>query len=66
MLGLAGATPIVDKVAEVTVNGVLVLMPPKVATIVAVPGARAAARPVLSTVATNIFVVRQATCVVIL
>ena len=65
MLGLTGVTDMEAKVAEVTVRVVLAENVPEVAVMVAVPGAMAVAEPVLSTVATDVFVEAQVTCVVI-
>jgi hypothetical protein len=65
MLGLTGVTDIEAKVAEVTVRVVLAENVPEVAVMVAVPGAVAVAEPLLSTVATDVFVEAQVTCVVI-
>jgi len=44
---------------------VLPVILPEVAVMVAVPGAKAVARPLLITIATDIFDVRQVTCRVI-
>jgi hypothetical protein len=65
MLGLTGVTNMEDRVAEVTVRVVLPEIVPEVTLMVAVPGAMAVARPVLSTVATVVFEEVQVTCVVI-
>jgi hypothetical protein len=65
MLGLTGVTDMEDKVAEVTVRVVLPEIVPEVAVMVAVPAATAVARPLMSTVATDVFVELQITCVVI-
>ena len=58
-----------DRVVEVTVRVVLPKIVPEVtlmvAVMVAVPAATAVARPLLSTVATDVFVELQVTCVVI-
>jgi hypothetical protein len=66
MLGLAGVTDMEDKVAEVTVRGVLPEILPEMAVMVAVPAEKAVARPLLLTVTTNVFDELQVTCVVIL
>ena len=55
MLGLTGVTDMEDSVAEVIVRVVLPDLPPKVAVIVAEPVATAVARPLLLTVATDVF-----------
>ena len=55
MPGLAGVTDMEDSVAEVTVRVVFPDLPPKVAVIVAEPVATAVARPLLLTVATDVF-----------
>jgi hypothetical protein len=68
MLGivrLVGVTDMEDRVPEVTVKVVLPKILPEVAVMVAVPAERAVARPVLLTIATDVFDERQATCVVI-
>ena len=65
MLGLAGATVMEDKVADLTVRIVLPETVPDVAVMVAAPAATAVARPVLLTVATDVFEKFQVTCVVI-
>jgi hypothetical protein len=54
-----------DRVAEVTVRGVLPEILPKVAVMVAVPAATAVARPLLLTVATDVLEELQVTWVVI-
>ena len=67
-LGVTGVTEREDKVAEVTVRVVLADIGPEgrlmVAVMVAVPGAMAVAKPLMSTVATNVFVELQVSCVV--
>jgi len=65
ILGLTGVTNTEDRVAEVTVRVVLPEIAPEVAVMVAVPGAMAVARPLLSTVATDVLDVLQMTCVFI-
>ena len=69
MLGLTGITDMEARVAEVTVRVVLAEIVPEgtlmVAVMVAAPEATAVARPLLSTVATDVFVELQVTCVVI-
>jgi hypothetical protein len=52
MLGSVGVTDIEDRVPEVTVRVVLPTVLPRLAVMVAVPAARAVARPLLFTVAT--------------
>jgi uncharacterized membrane protein YqaE (UPF0057 family) len=64
-LGLAVVTDMRDKTAESTVRVVLAVIVPEVAVMVAVPWAMAVARPLLSTVATNVLDELQMTCVVI-
>jgi spore maturation protein SpmB len=64
-LRLAGATAMEDKVAELTVRIVVPETVPEVAVMVAAPAAKAVARPVLLTVATDVFEEFQVTCVVI-
>jgi len=54
-----------DRVAEATVRSVFPEMLPELAVMMAVPTATAVARPLLSTVATDIFDDLQITCVVI-
>jgi ABC-type proline/glycine betaine transport system permease subunit len=54
ILGLTGVTNTEDRVAEVTVRVVLLEIAPEVAVMVAVAGAMAVARPLLSTVATDV------------
>jgi hypothetical protein len=54
-----------DRVAEVTVRGVLPEVLPKVAVMVAVPAATAVARPLVLTVATDVLEELQVTWVVI-
>ncbi len=54
MLGLTGVMDMEDRVAEVTVRVVLLEIAPEVAVMVAVPAAMAVARPLLSTVATDV------------
>jgi hypothetical protein len=51
---LTGVTDIEDRVAGVTVRVVLPRIVPEVAVMVAVPGATAVARPLLSIVATDV------------
>ena len=51
---MAGVTDIEDSVAEVTVRVVFPDLPPKEAVIVAEPVATAVAKPLLSTVATDV------------
>jgi len=68
MLGivrLAGVTDMEERVAEFTVRVVLPEIVPEVAVMVAVPAATAVARPLLLTIATDVFNERQVTCVVI-
>jgi hypothetical protein len=65
MLGLAAVTDMEDKVALVTVRVLLPEVVPEVAVMVAVPGAMAVARPLLSTVATDVLDELQMTCVLI-
>jgi hypothetical protein len=65
MLELAGVTDMEDRVAEVTVRVVLPEISPEVAVMVAVPAATAVARPLLLTVAADVFDELQVTCVVI-
>jgi len=68
MLGivrLAGVTDMEERVAEVTVKAVLPKILPEVAVMVELPAATAVARPVLLTIATEVFNERQVTCVVI-
>jgi hypothetical protein len=68
MLGivrLAGVTDMEERVAEFTVRVVLPEIVPEVAVMVAVPVATAVARPLLLTIATDVFNERQVTCVVI-
>jgi hypothetical protein len=64
MLELAGVTDMEDSAAEVTVRVVLPEILPEVAVMVAVPTKEAAARPLLLTVATNVFDELQVTCMV--
>ena len=64
-LRLAGATAMEDKVAELTVRIVVPETVPEVAVMVGAPAAKAVARPVLLTVATDVFEEFQVTCVVI-
>ena len=66
MLGLAGVTDMEDRVAEVAVRVVLPEIIPELAVMVALPAATAVARPVLLTIATDVFDELQVTCVVIL
>jgi len=54
ILRLTGVTNTEDRVTEVTVRVVLPEIAPEVAVMVAVPGAMAVARPLLSTVATDV------------
>jgi hypothetical protein len=65
MLGLAGVTDKEARVAEVTVRVLLPEIVPEVAVMVAVPGAMALARPLLSTVAADVLDELQMTCIVI-
>src|SRR5208337_4916443 len=65
MLGLAGVTDMEDRVAEDTVRVVFPEILPEVAVMVVVPAARAVARPLLLTVATDMLDELQVTCVVI-
>jgi hypothetical protein len=65
MLGLAGVTIMEDRVAGVTVKVVLPEIVPEAAVMVEVPGARAVARPLLLTVATEVLDELQVTCVLI-
>jgi hypothetical protein len=58
---LAGVTAMEDSVAGVTVRVVLPEIPPKVAVMVVVPAARAVARPLLLTVAAEVFDEAQVT-----
>ncbi len=62
MTGLAGVTAMEDRVAEVTVRVVLPETVPEVAVTVVVPAARAVARPLMLTVATNGLDELQVTC----
>jgi hypothetical protein len=62
--GLAGATVIEDRTAAVTVRVAFPGIPPEAALMIAVPTATAAARPLLLTVATDVFEELQVTCVV--
>jgi hypothetical protein len=64
MLELAGVTDIDERVAEITVRVVLPEISPEVAAMVAVPAATAVARPLLLTVAADVFDELQVTCVV--
>ena len=66
MLGLAGVTDMEDRVAEVAVRVVLPEIIPELAVMVALPAATAVARPLLLTIATDVFDELQVTCVVIL
>jgi hypothetical protein len=66
MLGLAGVTDMEDRVAEVAVRVVLPEILPEVAVMVAVPAEKAVARPLILTIATDVFDELQVTCVVIL
>jgi hypothetical protein len=65
MLGLAGVTDMEDKVARVTVRVTLPEMLPRVAEMVVLPAATGVARPLLLTVAIDIFDELQVTWVVI-
>ena len=58
--GLVGDTDREERVAEVTVSVVLPAVLPEVAVIVVVPGPKALARPLLFTVATEVFEEAQA------
>jgi len=64
VLGLTGVTDMEDRVAEVTVRGVLPEINPEVAVMVAVPAATAVAKPVLLTVAADGLEELQVTCLV--
>ncbi len=64
ILGLSGVTVMEDRVAVVTVRVVAPAIVPEVAVMVAVPGATGVPRPVLLTVATDVFEELQVTCVV--
>ena len=59
---MAGVTAMEDRVAGVTVRVVLPEILPKVAVMVVVPAARAVARPLLLTVATEVFDEVQVAC----
>jgi len=63
---LAGVTDMEDRVAEVAVRVVLPEIIPELAVMVALPAATAVARPLLLTIATDVFDELQVTCVVIL
>jgi len=63
-LGLSGVTDIEDKVAEVTVKGVVPDLSPEVAVMVVVPAATAVARPLLVTVAIDVSDELQVACAV--
>ena len=65
MLGSAGVTDMEDRVAVVTVRLELPEAAPEVAVMVAMPGAMAVAKPLLSTAATDGLDELQMTCVVI-
>jgi hypothetical protein len=73
ILGLVGVTDMEDKDAEITVRTVLPKEGPvekllgmvEVAVMVVIPGARAVARPLLLTVATDVLDELQVTCEVI-
>ena len=65
VLGLAGVTDMEDKVARVTVRVTLPEMLPRVAEMVVLPAATGVARPLLLTVAIDIFDELQVTWVVI-
>jgi len=62
---LAEVTDMDDRVAEVTVRLELPEAAPEVAVMVAMPGAMAVTRPLLSTAATDGFDELQMTCLVI-
>jgi hypothetical protein len=62
VLGLAGIKVMEDRVAEVTVSVVLPEILPEVAVMVAVPAKTDVARPLLLTVATDVFDEVQVTC----
>ena len=62
---MPGVTTMEDRAAEVTVRVMLTEILPEVAVMVAVPGAMAMARPLLLTVATDVFDELQVTCVAI-
>ena len=66
MLGLGGVTDMEDRAAEVTVRAALPETIPEVAVMIGAPAATAVARPLLLTVATDVFDELQVTCVVIL
>ncbi len=59
---MAGVTAMEDRVAGVTVRVVLPEILPKVAVMVVVPATKAVARPLLLTVATEVFDEVQVTC----
>jgi hypothetical protein len=65
ILGLAGVTDIEERVAEVTVKVVLPKVLPEEAEMIVAPAATAVARPLLLTIATEVFDERQVICVVI-
>jgi hypothetical protein len=62
MLGVAGVTDMEDRIAEVTVRVAFPETLPEVAVMVVVPIAMAVARPLLSTVATDVSEELQVTC----
>ena len=64
-LGLAGVTDMEDRIAEVTVRVVVPETLPEVAVMADVPAATPVARPLLFTVAADIFDEVQVTCPVI-
>jgi hypothetical protein len=65
MLGLAGVTDMEMRVAAVTVRVVFPEIVPRVAVILGIPAAAAVAKPMLSTVATDVRDELQMVCVVI-
>jgi hypothetical protein len=65
IVGLAGITDIEDRVAEVTDKVVLPEILPEAAEMIAVPAEMAMAKPLLLTIATDVFDERQVTRVVI-
>jgi len=65
MVGLAGATEMDDRVAELTVRVVFPEMLPKVTVMVVVPAETAVARPLILTVATDMLEEVQPTWVLI-
>jgi len=65
MFASDGVTDMEDRIAEVTVRVVLPEMLPEVAVTMDIPTAAVVARPMLLTVATDVFDEVQVTCVVI-